>query len=56
MRKGRIRWQKQNGFWSSWYDLNEPISEELKQIEVIAIELQEEMTKTEYEALHGKIA
>lgn len=54
MRKGKIRWQKLNGFWSSWYDLNEPL-EELKTIDVLAIELQEEMTKIEYEAMYGKV-
>lgn len=48
MRKGRIRWLCKDR-WSAWYDLGTPMPKELKQLsEVIAVEVQEEMTKEEY--------
>lgn len=54
MRKGRIRWFCK-GEWSAWYDLGKPMPEELKQIEVTAVQMEEEMTKAEYESLYGVI-
>lgn len=52
-RKGRMRWRNEKGFWSAWYDLSLPIPEELNSIEVTAVEVQEEMSKAEYEATYG---
>jgi hypothetical protein len=50
VRKGKIRWETTSEL-SDWYDLGSPMPEYLKSIDVIAVHVQEEMSRAEYEAM-----
>ena len=52
MSKGHVRWLGPTAFsWSSWYDLGSSMPEYLKSTDIIAVQIEEEMTKDEYEKM-----